>query len=86
MACHRLKRAAESDEYPWLKVLDDSAHFVFVIGGNNQGVPVRFYRGPADGPTERTLCRQEGEAAGWSALSSSRCVVRSRSSASGPCR
>lgn len=59
---HRLKRAAESGEYPWLAVLDDSAHFVFVIGSNGQGVPVRFYRGPADEPTERTLRRQEAEA------------------------
>src|SRR5689334_12083180 len=59
---HRLKRAAASGEYPWLEVLDDSAHFVFVIGGNGQGVPVRFYRGAADEPTERTLRRQEGEA------------------------
>ena len=59
---HRLKRAAQSGEYPWLEVLDDSAHFVFVIGSNGQGVPVRFYRGAADEPTERTLRRQEGEA------------------------
>jgi hypothetical protein len=59
---HRLKRAAESGEYPWLEVLDDSAHFVFVIGSNGQGVPVRFYRGPAEEPTERTLRRQEVEA------------------------
>jgi hypothetical protein len=59
---HRLKRAAESGEYPWLAVLDDSAHFVFVIGSNGQGVPVRFYRGSADEPTERTLRRQEVEA------------------------
>ncbi|MFC7474672.1 hypothetical protein ACFQS7_09930 [Dankookia sp. GCM10030260] len=59
---HRLKRAALSGEYPWLEVLDDSAHFVFVIGSNGQGVPVRFYRGAADDPTERTLKRQEMEA------------------------
>lgn len=59
---HRLKRAAESGEYPWLEVLDDSAHFVFVIGSNGQGVPVRFYRGAADDPTDRTLKRQEMEA------------------------
>src|SRR3954469_2058043 len=58
---HRLKRAAQSGEYPWLEVLDDSAHFVFVIGSNRQGVPVRFYRGAADDPTERTLRRQEVE-------------------------
>ena len=50
-----------SGEYPWLEVLDDSAHFVFVIGANGQGVPVRFYRGAADEPTERTLRRQEME-------------------------
>ena len=59
---HRLKRAAQSGEFPWLEVLDDSAHFVFVIGSNGQGVPVRFYRGAADDPTERTLKRQEMEA------------------------
>jgi len=58
---HRLKRAAQSGEYPWLEVLDDSAHFVFVIGSNGQGVPVRFYRGAADDPTDRTLKRQEME-------------------------
>jgi len=58
---HRLKRAAQSGEYPWLEVLDDSAHFVFVIGSNGQGVPVRFFRGAADDPTERTMKRQEME-------------------------
>ncbi|MCB4820210.1 hypothetical protein [Roseicella aerolata] len=59
---HRLMRAAASGEYPWLEVLDDSAHFVFVIGSNGHGVPVRFYRGAADEPTDRTLRRQEIEA------------------------
>ena len=58
---HRLERAARSGDYPWLEVLDDSAHFVFVIGSNGSGVPVRFYRGAADEPTERTLRRQEME-------------------------
>src|SRR3954447_15037712 len=58
---HRLKRAAASGDFPWLEVLDDSAHFVFVIGSNGHGVPVRFYRGAADEPTERTLRRQERE-------------------------
>ena len=61
-ARHRLERAAASGEYPWLEVLDSSAHFVFLIGGNGGGVPVRFYRGPADEPTGRTLRRQEIEA------------------------
>ena len=59
---NRLQRAAASGEYPWLEVLDDSAHFVFVIGANGNGVPVRFYRGAADEPTERTLRQQEVEA------------------------
>ncbi|WP_426955586.1 hypothetical protein [Muricoccus radiodurans] len=59
---HRLKRAASSGEFPWLEVLDDSAHFVFVIGSNGHGVPVRFYRGAADDPTDRTLRLQEIEA------------------------
>ncbi len=58
---HRLERAASSGDYPWLEVLDDSAHFVFVIGENGNGVPVRFYRGAAEEPTERTLKRQEVE-------------------------
>ena len=58
---HRLERAASSGDHPWLEVLDSSAHFVFVIGGNGNGVPVRFYRGTADEPTERTLKRQEVE-------------------------
>src|SRR3954451_2904663 len=58
---HRLERAARSGDSPGLEVLDDSAHFVFVIGSNGHGVPVRFYRGAADEPTERTLRRQEME-------------------------
>ena len=58
---HRLERAASSGDFPWLEVLDDSAHFVFLIGDNGHGVPVRFYRGAAEEPTERTLKRQEME-------------------------
>jgi len=55
---HRLLRVAESGSHNWLRVLDDSHHFVFLI----EDVPVRFYRGPADDPTARTLRRQEVEA------------------------
>src|SRR6476660_9497391 len=44
---HRLQRAASSRDYPWLAVLDDSAHFVFVICGNGTGVLVRYYPGAA---------------------------------------
>ena len=55
---YRLKRMAESRSHPWLRVMDDSHHFVFLI----DQVPVRFYRGLADEPTNRTLRRQESEA------------------------
>ena len=54
----RLKRVAEGRNHPWLRVMDDSHHFVFLI----DQVPVRFYRGSADEPTVRTLRRQEAEA------------------------
>ncbi len=54
----RLKRAADSRNHPWLRVVDDSHHFIFLI----DQVPVRFYRGPADDPTARTLRRQKAEA------------------------
>ncbi len=55
---HRLKRMAGSRAHAWLRVMDDSHHFVFLI----DQVPVRFYRGAADDPTARTLRRQEAEA------------------------
>ncbi len=54
----RLKRAASARVHPWLRVMDDSHHFVFLI----EQVPVRFYRGFAEEPTVRTLRRQEAEA------------------------
>lgn len=54
----RLKRVAGSRQHNWLHVLDDSHHFVFLI----EDVPVRFYRGLADEPTNRTLRRQQTEA------------------------
>ena len=54
----RLKRVAETRQHPWLRVMDDSHHFVFLI----DEVPVRFYRGAADEPTVRTLRRHEAEA------------------------
>jgi hypothetical protein len=53
----RLKRVADSREHSWLRVMDDSHHFVFLI----DQVPVRFYRGFAEEPTARTLRRQEAE-------------------------
>jgi len=54
----RIRRVAESGAHPWLNVMDDTHHFVFLI----DQVPVRFYRGLADDPTVRTLRRQEAEA------------------------
>jgi len=55
---HRLRRTTEAGTYPWLRLLDESHHFVFLI----EQVPVRFYRGAADEPMARTLRRQEVEA------------------------
>jgi hypothetical protein len=53
----RLRRVAEAGTHSWLRVMDDSHHFVFLI----DQVPVRFYRGLAEDPTARTLRRQEAE-------------------------
>ncbi|TPG41879.1 hypothetical protein EAH89_28560 [Roseomonas nepalensis] len=55
---NRLRRAAEAGRYPWLGVLDETHHFVFLI----EGVPVRFFRGDAEEPSKRTLRQQESEA------------------------
>ncbi|MBE9606949.1 hypothetical protein IAI18_18965 [Acetobacteraceae bacterium H6797] len=56
---HQVRRAAEAGRYPWLKVLDATHHFVFLI----DGVPVRFFRGDAEDPNRRTLRQQQDEAA-----------------------
>jgi hypothetical protein len=42
---------AASADYDWLEILDPGMQFVFTIGG----IPVRFYRGEPDEPSERTL-------------------------------
>jgi hypothetical protein len=55
---HQLARAAEGGRYPWLGVLDETHHFVFLI----DCVPVRFYRGDAEDPSKGTLRQQESEA------------------------
>ena len=55
---NRLRQAAEGGRYPWLGVLNETHHFVFMI----EGVPVRFFRGDAEEPTKRTLRQQETEA------------------------
>ena len=54
----RLRRAVEQRSHNWLTLLDESHHFVFMIGD----VPIRFFRGAADEPTNRTLRRQTIEA------------------------
>lgn len=46
---HQIIAAAEHTD--WLEILNPSMEFVFSIGG----VPVRFYRGEATDPHERTL-------------------------------
>lgn len=46
---HQIITAAEHTD--WLEILNPSMEFVFAIGG----VPVRFYRGDATDPHERTL-------------------------------
>ena len=43
--------AALGGKYEWLTLQDASRQLVFKVGA----VPVRFYRGPADEPTTRTL-------------------------------
>lgn len=44
---------------PWLRIVDSGMCFVFSIGV----VPVRFYRGEPDEPTERTLAQNFPELA-----------------------
>jgi hypothetical protein len=43
--------AIDSGDYPWLTAIDRSKQLIFKIGE----VPVRFYRGSADEPNDRTL-------------------------------
>ena len=52
-------RLADSDTYPWLSVIDRSRRFIFRIGI----VPIRFFRGDADEPFQKTLASAsfEGE-------------------------
>jgi len=54
---HQLLQAIDSGEYDWLTAMDRSLHFVFRIGE----VPVRFYRGEAEKPTDRTMHQSHSE-------------------------
>lgn len=47
----RIRRNAESGITPWLKIIDRTRHLIFQVGE----VPVRFYKGEAHKPTDRTL-------------------------------
>lgn len=53
----RILREADGDRLHWLGVLDRSLQLIFTIGT----VPVRFYHGEADEPTDGTLRRSYGE-------------------------
>lgn len=47
----QIAKAAETSGFEWLTIMDPSKQFIFKIGD----VPVRFYKGDADEPSERTL-------------------------------
>jgi hypothetical protein len=47
----QILKAAETEGFAWLSIMDSSKQFIFKIGE----VPVRFYRGEADEPSDRTL-------------------------------
>ncbi|GAA3708672.1 hypothetical protein GCM10022268_17480 [Sphingomonas cynarae] len=48
----RVMQAHDSGNHSWLTIINPSLQFIFAIGH----VPVRFYRGDADDPSEKT-CR-----------------------------
>jgi hypothetical protein len=54
-----IKKLAESGLHPWLKIVTSGQfeHFVFSI----DGVPIRFYKGDAEHPTDRALKRSYTE-------------------------
>lgn len=54
---HRILRAVDSGEHPWLTAIDRNLQLIFKIGQ----VPVRFYKGEADEPTDRTLRKSFSE-------------------------
>lgn len=50
-ARYQISKAAQTVGFEWLSILDPSKQFIFKIGD----VPVRFYKGDADDPSDRTL-------------------------------
>lgn len=53
----RILRNAENNNLPWLSIIDRTLQLIFKIGE----VPVRFYKGEADEPTDRTLRQSYSE-------------------------
>jgi hypothetical protein len=51
LARAEILRAAASGRHEWLTIINDSKQLVFAIGS----IPVRFYRGLAEEPNERTV-------------------------------
>lgn len=47
----QIKKAAGTTGFEWLAIIDPTKQFIFQIGD----VPVRFYKGDADQPSDRTL-------------------------------
>ncbi|MCF8506676.1 MAG: hypothetical protein K9G59_17345 [Caulobacter sp.] len=47
----QIKKAAGASGFEWLAIIDPTKQFIFQIGD----VPVRFYKGDADQPSDRTL-------------------------------
>lgn len=48
-SCHAIEMAADSEDHPWLKVVNSGLQFVFSVAGT----PLRFYRGEPDEPPGR---------------------------------
>lgn len=47
----QISKAAGAEGFEWLAIIDPTKQFIFKIGD----VPVRFYKGEADEPSDRTL-------------------------------
>lgn len=54
---HRILRAIDGGEFPWLTAIDRTLQLIFSIGD----VPVRIYKGDAEEPTDRTMRQSFGE-------------------------
>lgn len=50
-AKHQILKAVDEGKHAWLQIVDGGQQFTFRVGA----IPIRFYRGPADEPHQRTL-------------------------------